>query len=318
MRCSLMPRGIRLKRTILTLLVTLASLEARAEDTVDPKRRAAGLFVQGVRQFSEANFDEAARHFLEADALVPNSRALTNAISAARQSSNHLLVARAAQRALSRPGIEPETAALAREALADAARSLSRVDVRCAPEPCTVTLDGEPATPGVQYILPGTHDFSAVGPRGPRVTEHMSTAAGASYRVALWHASRPAPPDFDDPEPGPGALRDETPSRAKPLPPAAFWIGVAATAGMIGLTTWSGLDALSEKNAREPSGYSDTEREAIGDRARRTNYFLAGSAVLGGATAVAGIWFVDWGAKARAAVAPLPGGGVVVTTQGWF
>ncbi len=302
---------------MLTLLVTLASLEAHAEDAVDPKRRAAGLFVQGVRQYSQANFDEAARNFLEADALVPSSRALTNAISAARQSNNHLLVARAAQRALARPGIEPETATLAREALADAARSLSLVDVRCSPEPCTLTLDGEPTAPGVQYVLPGTHDFAAVGAQGRRVTEHMSTAAGTSYRIALQHTDEAAPPGTPR-EQSSAQPRDAVAPAAKPLPPLVFWIGAAGTAGLVGLTTWSGLDALSEKSDRESNGaYSDEDRDEIGRRARRTNYFLAGAAVVGGATAVAGIWFVDWGSRAKTAVLPLPGGAALIT-QGWF
>jgi hypothetical protein len=286
-------------------------------DAVDPKRRAAGLFVQGVRQFSEANFDEAARTFLEADALVPSSRALTNAISAARQSNNHLLVARAAQRALARPGTEPETAALAREALADAARSLSLVEVRCAPEPCTITVDGEPAGPGAQYMLPGTHDFAAVGAQGHRVTEHLVTTAGTSYRVALQHGSEAAPPEAVR-EPSPAQPRDAARPAAKPLPPLVFWIGAAGTAGLVGLTTWSGLDALSEKRERESGGtYSTEDREEIDQRARRTNFFLAGAAVLGGATAVAGIWFVDWGSRTKTAVAPLPGGAALIT-QGWF
>ena len=35
------------------------------------------------------------------------------------------------------------------------------------------------------------------------------------------------------------------------------------------------------------------------------------------ATAVAGIWFVDWGSRAKTAVLPLPGGAALVT-QGWF
>ena len=302
---------------MVTLVVTLASLEARAEDAGDPKRRAAGLFVQGVRQFSQANFDEAARNFLEADALVPSSRALTNAISAARRSNNHLLVARAAQRVLARPGIEPEATALAREALADAARSLSLVEVRCSPEPCTLTLDGEPTASGAQYVLPGTHDFAAVGASGRRVTEHMSTAAGTSYRIALQHSDEAAPPEAP-PEKGAIPSRDAASPAAKPLPPLVFWIGAAGTAGLVGLTTWSGLDALSEKHERESGGaYSDEDRDEISQRARRTNYFLAGAAVLGGATAVAGIWFVDWGPRAKTAVAPLPGGAALVT-QGWF
>jgi hypothetical protein len=87
---------------------------------------------------------------------------------------------------------------------------------------------------------------------------------------------------------------------------------------LAGLTTWSGLDALGERNDRESSGrFSEEDRDAIGERARRTNYLLAGTLVLGAATGAAGIWFVDWGSKTSAALAPVPGGAALVT-QGWF
>jgi hypothetical protein len=304
----------------LALSLALATFDARAEDSTDPKRRAAGLFVQGVRQFSEANFEQAARTFLAADDLVPSSRAVTNAISAARQANHHLLVAHAAQRALSRPGIEPETAALAREALAEAARSLSQIDVRCAPEPCSVTLDGQPLTPGVQYTLPGTHEFVGLAPDGVRVTEHLSAIAGASYRVSL-RIRADAPADEGEKEattgaPDSSAQRDAAQQVAKkPLPPAVFWIGAAGTAVLAGLTTWSGLDALSAKRS---DGYTQSEIEEINSRARRTNFFLAGTLVLGASTAAAGLWLVEWESGARASVTPLPEGGFALAAQGRF
>lgn len=318
-----MPRGNCLQPTILALFLVLASFEARAEDSTDTKRRAAGLFVQGVRQFSEANFEQAARTFLAADELVPSSRALTNAISAARQANHHMLVARAAQRALARPGIDAETAALAREALADAARSLSQIEARCEPAPCSITLDGQPLAPGVQYTLPGTHDFVALGPNGARVTEHLSVIAGASYRVTLSLSQPPGRAAAEEVE-SPSAAdtqassRRDQPARAssKPLPPAVFWIGAAGSAVLAGLTTWSGVDALSAK--RESGAYTQPEIDEINSRARRTNFFLAGTLVLGASTAAAGIWLVEWESRARAAVTPLSEGGFALAAQGRF
>jgi hypothetical protein len=318
-----MPKG-RLQRTLWALSLALLSFEARAQDSTDAKRRAAGLFVQGVRQFSEANFEQAARTFLAADDLVPSSRALTNAISAARQANHHLLVARAAQRALGRPGIEPETAALAREALADAARSLSLIEVRCAPEPCSITLDGEWLSPGTQYTLPGTREFVALGPNGARKTERLSAIAGASYRVNL---QLPEAPPARGVAPAAGAARKPDPATppsdearqtaTKPLPPAVFWVGVAGTAVLAGLTTWSGLDALSLKR-EQPYRYPEAEIEEIDSRARRTNFFLAGTLVLGASTAAAGLWLVEWESGARAAVTALPEGGFTLTARGLF
>jgi len=317
-----MRSGIRAHCIALSLILTLVSVEAGADPSTDPKRRAAGLFVQGVRQFSEAKFETAARTFLAADELVPSSRALTNAITAARRASHHLLAAHAAQRALERKDLDAETAALAREALADAMRNLSRVEVDCAPAPCEITLDGEPVAPGVRYTLPGTHDFFARSPQGGHATERLSTLAGASYRVRLQLApressngvtSKAAVPSVSDASTTSAlaAPDEERAARAtKPLPPAVFWAGVAGTAVLAGLTTWSGLEAMAaRRNGNEPE---------VQRLARRTDYFLAGAVIAGGATAVAGIWLVEWGSGTRTALSPLPGGGLAVATEGRF
>ncbi len=45
---------------------------------------------------------------------------------------------------------------------------------------------------------------------------------------------------------------------------------------------------------------------------------MVGTLVLGGATAAAGIWLVDWGPSARATVGVLPSGGIAVAAEGRF
>lgn len=130
-------------------------------------------------------YDAAAKAFLDADEIVPNDRALVNAIAAARRSGQNLLVAQAAERAIARHGLDVGAATLARDALTEAARNLTRIDVRCAPEPCTIVVDQVPVSSGPQYFLPGTHDFIGQGPNETRAAERLTTIAGASYRVVL-------------------------------------------------------------------------------------------------------------------------------------
>src|SRR6185503_7588811 len=101
----------------------------------------------------------------------------------------------------------------------------------------------------------------------------------------------------------------------KPLPPALFWIGAGGTAVLAGLTTWSGLDALSAKHSGD---YTQPEIDGINSRARRTNFFLAGTLVVGASTAVAGIWVVDWNSRTSAALTPLPEGGALLAARGRF
>jgi hypothetical protein len=286
----------------------------------DATRRAAALFEQGVRQFSGAEYEDAAKAFLAADDLAPNTRALINGITAARRAGLHLLVAQAAERAIARSDMDAGGAELVREALAEATRNLTHVDVTCTPPPCTMTMDGAAIAAGVRYVLPGTHDFVGSGPDGASVAEHLSTVAGASYRITLT-------PKAPDSLPGRalvgsklGQARSATDtgseqgsSRSKPFSPGVIYAGAAGTAVLVGLTVWSGLETVSAK-----SGASYDSWEHVQDLALRTDLFLAGAIVLGAATTAAGLWGVDWGHGTQATALIFPGGGAAVVAKGRF
>jgi hypothetical protein len=317
-----MRSGAGVQFTTLALVVFLAD-RAVLGAPLEPKSRAAELFEQGVRQFSSAQYEDASRSFLEADELIPDPRALINGITAARRAGLHLVVARASERALARKDVDAGGAALAREALAEAARSLTLVEVTCAPEPCAITLDGNALAPGRSYILPGSHDFVGAGSNGASATEHVSCAAGASYRVILTPkvstgaVTSPVPTSTvatRSPETLAAPVVERPPSEEprKPLPPAVFIGGAAGTAVLIGLTTWSGIATLNAKSAaKTPEDWPHVE-----DLALRTDVLLSSAIVLGAATAVAGLWFVDWGSGPRATAAIFPGGaGAVAAGQ---
>jgi hypothetical protein len=309
--------------TTLALVVALAPDVGAAP--AEAKARAGELFEQGVRQFGSAQYESAARAFLEADALAPNARALINGITAARRAGLHLVVAQAAQGALTRPDIDAGGMALAREALVEAARNLALVELGCTPTPCTITVDGKVIAPGSQYLLPGTHDFVAAGQNGASASEHLSSVAGASYRVSLslrTPASPPVPPAAPVPptateaghgeaqrQPAPPPEQEESPSSKKPLSPAVFYAGAAGTAVLVGLTIWSGVETLSAKSAVEAGTATDWEH--VQGLALRTDIFLASAIVVGAATGAAGIWLVDWGSGGHASAAIWPGGAAV-------
>lgn len=307
---------------------TLALVAALAPDasaaSAEAKAHAAELFEQGVRQFGSAQYESAARAFLEADALVPNARALVNGITAARRAGMHLAVAQAAQDALTRTDIDAGGAALAREALTEAARNLTLVELACTPSPCTITVDGTAVASGPHYLLPGTHDFVAVGENGASASEHLSAGAGASYRVSLLlqaapppPASAPAvatpPPAVPEPaqqeapaEPPPPPRHEEAGTTGKPLSPAVFYAGAAGTAVLVGLTIWSGVDTLSAKSAAEADTSNDWGH--VKSLALRTDVFLGSAIVLGAATGAAALWLVDWGSGGHVSAAINPGG----------
>jgi hypothetical protein len=286
-----------------TMLVLLGLSSKVAFATPDgAKTRAAELFEQGVRQFSSTEYEAAAKTFLAADDLAPNARALVNGIIAARRAGLYLLVAEAAERALSRSDVDDNGVALAREALNDADGRLTRVDVSCAATPCTITIDGAAVKPGRGYVLPGTHDFIGSTADGATVTEHLTTVAGASYRISLNPTPRVPPSDAaGHPEP------ERNSHASKPLSPGVFYVGAAGTAVLVGVTIWSGVETLSAKSSATRANWDHVENLAL-----RTDMFLAGAVLLGAATAAAGLWGTQWGNGSYASAAVIPGGAAVV------
>jgi hypothetical protein len=276
---------------------------ARAEPTPAEKQRAAARFDEAVAKFNRAEFGEAARAFLEADGLAPSATAITNAIAAARRANDHLLVARAAERAIARGDALVE----ARSALAEAATRLARLELSCDATPCAIAIDGAPTASRAEWILPGTVRVQARGGAGAVAEERVVCMAGATYRIALHPTAATRPPD---PRP---------PARTG-LPRAVFFAGVGVTVVLAGVTTWSGVDALAGKRALPHDEAEQAQLDDVMRRARRTDWLLLGTGLAGVATTVVGAWLTDWrGSPATrgAAIVPLPGG-LAITAGGRF
>jgi hypothetical protein len=305
------------KHSYLVIAAALAFCSAaRGEGATTPsamvaaKERAARAFDVGAGHFRRAEYGAAARAFLMADEIMSNPQALANAIASARKASDDLLVAQAARRAIERAYVDPGLAGAARDALSDAERRLVRLEIRCEPEPCLLTLDGEVTGAGVRHLLPGTHVLAAQTPTGEIAGERLTLPAGARQRVVLYPiaagsaASPPGtPPESGEAQPSGLATAEQGEAareKARPLPPAAFYVGVGASVALAGVTVWSGLDALA---ARGRLGDAPTP-EAVSDlrgRMRRTDVVLGGSLVAAAATGAIGLWLVDWGGGSKGA-----------------
>jgi hypothetical protein len=95
-----------------------------------------------------------------------------------------------------------------------------------------------------------------------------------------------------------------------------FFAGLGVTVALGAVTLWSGLDAISAKNAL-PSPAPKAQEDDVLSRARRTDYLLLGAGLAGVGTAVIGIWATRWSRPASPAAvgvtaAPLPGGAAVL------
>ena len=150
-------RSRRLVPSAAMAFLCLVGMAHADEPRADEKQRAAAAFDDGVAKYKRAEYAAAARSFLVADGLAPSELAITNAIAAGRKANDHLLVARAAEKAIARG----QALGPAREALVEAGTRLSRIELGCDAPACALTLDGEAVRIGIEYVLPGTHEVVA-------------------------------------------------------------------------------------------------------------------------------------------------------------
>jgi hypothetical protein len=237
---------------------------------------------------------------LEADALSPSSDAISSAIAAGRRAGDHLLVAHAAERAMGRESTDPQLAGAARVALSEAEPHLSRLDLKCSPAPCQLSVDAKDVEPGLVRVLPGTRLVRARFGRGAATTDKRLTLdAGALYTIVL-EPALPAP-----------AMSGAAPSRAptslvasprrgaaersrRPLPGWSFFAGVGVTTVLAGATVWSGVDALATADHYRSTRKAADRTSAL-SAMHRTDFLLLGSALMAGVTTYAGLVLVDFG-----------------------
>jgi hypothetical protein len=292
-------------------------------------KQAGAAYNEGVKLFEQARYADAARAFLRADDLAPSSEALSSAMAAARRGSEHLLVARAADRALAREAQDEKLAAQARQALSEAARHLARLRASCEPTPCELTLDGDKIEAGQRYVLPGTHRLEASGRSNATAQDTLELNAGATYEVVLrpTTAAQPAgaASSTDRAAPAKPALSPESNSAQspqtltaapqrdssasdRPISPGVFYAAIVVDLALIGLTAWSGFDTLAARDDL-PQRPTEEQVDDVTARVRRTDLLLLGSIVMTGLTTYAGVMLVDFGGSdSSVAVVPLERG----------
>jgi hypothetical protein len=160
---------------------------------------------------------------------------------------------------------------------------------------------------------------------GGHAEQRESLGAGSLYTMTLEAPRAPAvtkPPDAAAPEAGPkptsAAISDRdsgAQTHAKPLRPWVFYTGVGVTAVLAGVTTWSGIDALSKVDHFKKTR-TTSDRELALKTEHRTDYLLAGTAAIAALTAFAGVTLVDFGSKQSALLVAPERGGALVSWSG--
>lgn len=295
---------------------------AEKASSVDVER-AAGFFERGVEHFVAERFEAAARSFLEADRVVQSADALGNALSAARRARVDLLILRVAREVLVRGDTTEPLRFAAREAIAETEPRVAQAIVQCA-RPCTLTIDGAGATPGLHDLSPGSHHITASFGDGKTVERRDDWRAGARVTVrfepppasARAAGGAPGSPTNVDAAaqtpPGQRTVKPLAPSRTSvvrqvrprlaaeepegqrlPSDKIVFYSGLATTLGLVTAATISGIDAVSYYNGVGETP-SSSEREENSARALRTDVLVGASVGAALLTTAWGVFGVEW------------------------
>jgi len=272
-------------------VAVLASAPARAQEvSARDRQSAAQAYDRGTAAYLAEEFTTAARWFETAHRLAPAAAALVQATRAHARAGNPQ---RAATLALQLQELYPDDEAATRTA-AEALRGASnllRVDVSCDAH-CTIEVAGSIMGHTSFFLEPGDHEVVAEFETGRR----RDTASGdAGDTVSLSFEAPPAPEPTDDPAlggPDPEPQADGGGGLGG-VPLAVTITSLVLTAGLGGVLVWSGVDTLDGVEAYE----ANPTVEGLDDgrsREERTNWLIAGTAVLGATTVILMI-FTDWG-----------------------
>ncbi|MBX3186110.1 MAG: hypothetical protein KF819_03805 [Labilithrix sp.] len=314
-----MPTPRRSARRVLALACACVVAMSAADSTAgekdatwgsDATARARAAYDRGVRAHAAGDHAAAARAFAEADALVPDGASLEAALESSIAADDAVLGAELLDRATGRAADAglARTIAAARRRFAGRTGTL-QVDCENAPS-CLVSVDGVAgdATKPL-YVKPGPR--AVVVQRGRERIERIVDVVADRVTVVppkLAPVATVAPVASDRP----ARALDSSSSRGG-LSPTWFWVGAGATAVAGAFTALSGVFTLEAHERFEQGGCglgatgpraADCDARGEGGRSdqARTNILLGATAVFAVATAVLGVFVVDWSGGGRARV----------------
>ncbi|MDB4996470.1 MAG: hypothetical protein JWM74_3902 [Myxococcaceae bacterium] len=287
----------------LVLTCTVASAQpgapARPAQTPDDAKNAAREFAEGQRAFAAGDFQRAGEEFEAAYRDKPHHAPLWNAAkswdSAGESARAAGLYARYLREA---PADAPD-----RDAATAALRAIStrvvKLEIHPAEGVTNVTVDGKPLEGETIYVTPGDHTID--GKKGDKhAHKDQSGKAGDVLSVLLDASDTPvvAPPPPDR-TPDVAPKNDRLDDGRHGLSPIFVLVGGALTVAAAGITVWSGVDTLSQKDTfdieRSQANLDDGRAKQT-----RTNVLIGVTAGLAVVTGVTAIFFTDWGKKAEA------------------
>lgn len=271
----------------------VVALPARAEGPAaaatassEDRRQAAKDFAEGDRAFKEGDFRQAAESYERAYRRVPHHSALWNAARAWHRAGELARAANFYARYLREAPPNARDRNSAQRAVNDLSSRLARLEIH-ATDMASIKLDGEPVEATSVFVTPGAHVVEGRTRDDRPVREAQTVEPGDVISIAL------APPP-----PAPVAKVTPPPPPAPPPPshgwsPVTVYFGGALTLALAGITVWSGLDTLQQKDAFDRSP-TQNNLDVGRQKETRTNVLIVASSGVAALTAATAIFLVDW------------------------
>jgi hypothetical protein len=269
---------------------------ASASPSSEERRAAAREFAEGQRAFKAGDYPHAGTSFEAAYHHAPHPAPLWNAARAWYRAGELVRAANLYAKYLREAPPKAPDRNSATSALNELSQKLARLEIH-APDMTDVKVDEQPTEGLSVYVNPGAHVVEAhAGDKVVRQSQNVQ--AGQVVSVALVAPPDTTPVATTTPPPMPSNMTGTTTSAAPPpeskgWSPVVVYVGAGLTAAFAGLTIWSGIDTLNQKNAFNQAPTQDNLDQGK-SRETRTNIFLATTIGLGALTAAAAIFLVDW------------------------
>jgi tetratricopeptide (TPR) repeat protein len=263
--------------------------------TAEERKLAARDFAEGDRQFKEGDYRGAALSYERAYGRVPHHSALWNAARSWHRAGELAKAANLYAQYLREAPPNARDRNNAQKALNELSNKLARLEIH-ASDVTDVKVDGNPITASSVFVTPGQHLVEGQTKDGATVRQPQDVQAGDVVSVAL------VPPPPSAAPPPPAAEASPTPTPAPPRAgrgwsPIVVYFEGAVTLALAGITVWSGLDTLQQKDAFDRNPTQDN-LDVGKQKQARTNVLIGASAAAGALTALTAILLVDWHARA--------------------
>ena len=147
-------------------------------------------------------------------------------------------------------------------------------------------VDGQPIAGSSVFVTPGTHVLSGHAQDGRAVQQSQTVDAGAVVSVALV-----PPPAPGAPAPPPPPAPEKRASNG--WSPIVVYFGGAVALALAGITVWSGLDTLQQKDSFDKSP-TQNNLDVGRQKETRTNILIGVTAGVAALTAATAVVLVDW------------------------